>query len=139
MKTKIRDFLLLYVCNFIAWAVVTGIGSFLMFEKVGALSRFVIIPLCITILGTVNNHVAEKLWLGSYKRLFWKTMLYNALTAFALFLASLMFMESHVNYITYFATYLGMGMSLSALNLYEARKWKKEVSESEKAEQPELN
>lgn len=139
MKTKLRDFLLLYVCNFIAWALVTGIGSFLMFEKIGSLSRFFIIPLCITILGTVNNHFVQKLWPTTYTRLFWSTLLYNTLAAFAMFLVSLIFMESHVNYITYLFTYVGMGMSLSALNVYEARKWKKEVRESENAEQPELN
>lgn len=139
MKTKLRDFLLLYVCNFIVWAVVTGMGSFLMFEKVGSLSRFFIIPLCITVLGTVNNHFMQKLWTATYTRIFWSTLLYNTLTAFAMFLVCLIFMESHVNYLTYLFTYVGMGMSLSALNLYEARKWKKEVSESEKAEQPELN
>lgn len=139
MKTKLRDFAIMYVCNFIAWALVTGIGSFLMFDKIGSLSRFFIIPLCITILGTVNNHFVMKLWPTSYTRLFWTTLLFNTLVAFVLFLVCLMFMDSHVNYLTYLVTYIGMGTTLSGLNVYEARKWKKEVSESEKAEQPELN
>lgn len=129
----------MYACSFIAWALVTGIGSFLMFERAGSLSRFFIVPFCITVIASVNNHFMQKMWLATYTKIFWSTLLYNTLTAFAMFLVCFIFMESHVNYLTYLFTYVGMGVSQSVLNLYEARKWKKEVSESEKVEQPELN